>query len=492
MDILKRPIFYAAIICCFASVLSLYFINPFILLAITFFLFIFIAIKYRKFKYITISLIILCYSLGLFTQNNIINRINLLDNQTVNGDFLVVSEPDVYDNFNKTSFKVVNSELLPKNLNIIVFDSDKVELSCGDIVSATLKISTIKKDDEYRFFDYGNKIYATANMTEFEKTVGQNKVYKTFNNIRNYVKSTLNTILNGETTGLLFAITTGEKDLISDNFLSLVKETGISHIIAVSGMHLSIILAALFFIIDRLFYNKYIRTVLSLSLVFIICGICGFTMSVIRASVMFFIGAFAPLFKRDKDLLSIILTAFTCVLIVSPFAIVNISFLLSVLSTLAIIWVVPFYYDLFIMRYKINSKIIKALVQMIFVSIFAILFTLPVIIKVFGYVSVVSPITNILIMYPVMLALILNCVGLLISVVPFIEFLGVLIIKIAGFFCDIIIFIVNTVAKLPVTIAILPDIAMWISITIILISILYMYFYKYRLKRKEVNLNVNS
>ncbi len=492
MDILKRPIFYAAVICCVASVLSLYAINQFFLLIISILFIVFFAVKYRKVKYFTIAVIIIAFSVSLFSESNKIKQVNDIDSQKIKGEFLVVSEPVIYEKFNKTTLKVVNAKNLPSDLSFLVFDNQKTDLSTGDIISATLKISTIKQDDEYRLYDYGNGIYATANIIKFEKTIGKNFIYKTFNDIRVYVKHTITDTLGGDTAGLLLAITTGDKALISDNLLSSVKATGTSHIIAVSGMHLSIILAAVFFMIDRLFYNKYVRTVLSLIIVFIICGICGFTMSVIRAAVMFLIGAFAPIFKRDKDLLSMLLTAFAAVLIASPFAVVNISFLLSVLSTLAIIWVVPFYSKLLINKFNINSKIIKTLIEMVLISIFAMLFTLPVVIKIFGYVSVLAPITNVLITYPVTFALIFSCIGLLLSAMPIIGVIGEFIIKIAGLLCDVIIYIVNNFAKLPITVAILPDGAIWISVLVIILFILYMYFYKNKLKKERSEQNADS
>ncbi|MDO4608519.1 MAG: ComEC/Rec2 family competence protein [Clostridia bacterium] len=482
MDIFKRPIFYAALICCVASVLFLYAINPFLLLITSILLIVFLSVKYQKLKYLTIAVIILAFSINLFSESKKIEQINMLDNQSIKGEFLVISEPVVYDKFNKTSLKIISSDKLSADIKFMAFDSEKTDFSTGDIISATLKISVIKNNDQYRFYDYGNGIYATANITKFEKIVDENKLYKTFDSIRKFVKFKICDILNGDVAGLLLAITTGEKSLISDNLLSGVKESGISHVIAVSGLHLSIILTALFLVIDRLFYNKYIRTVLSLMTVFIICGICGFTMSVVRAATMFLVGAFAPIFKRDKDLLSMLLTAFTGVLIASPFAVANVSFLLSVLSTLSIVWVVPFYSNLFIKKFKVNSKIIKALIDMIFISIFTMLFTLPVVINIFGYISIISPITNILVTYPVIFALIFSCIGLLLSTIPIIGVLGNLIIKIAGIFSDIIIHIVNTITKLPVTIAILPKLAIVLSISIIFILIFYMYFYKYKSK----------
>ena len=182
---------------------------------------------------------------------------------------------------------------------------------------------------------------------------------------------------NGDTAGLLVALTTGDKTLISDKFAGNIKTTGISHVVVVSGMHLAIIMMAVFWCLDRLFYNKYIRCIISVLSVILISAVCGFTMSITRAGAMFIVAGLAPVFSRENDSLSSLLTAVTAVLISAPFAIFNISFQLSVLSTLAIIWVVPFYSKLIKERFNIKSKILNLLIDTFLCSVSAIIFTLP-------------------------------------------------------------------------------------------------------------------
>lgn len=307
--------------------------------------------------------------------------------------------------------------------------------------------------------------------------------------IRAYVKETVSSIFKGNTAGLLVALTTGDKTLLSDKFLMNVKTTGISHVIVVSGMHLSIIMAAVYFCIDRLFYNKYIRCALSIAFIIIIYFICGFTMSITRAGVMFIIAGLAPIFNRENDLLSSLLTAVTAVLIATPFAIVNISFLLSVLSTLAIIWVAPFYYHIITEKLNLTSKLLKSILASALCSIFAMIFTLPVIVKAFGYVSIACPLTNLIINIPVIVQLIFNIIALVLLAVPVINVLGYPMLWIAGLCSRFTVFTVNTIAKLPITVAVLPRSTFFWSIIIVLIVIGYMYHYKHKRKRSDFDAN---
>jgi len=122
-------------------------------------------------------------------------------------------------------------------------------------------------------------------------------------------------------------------------------------------------------------------------------------------------------------------------------------------------------------------------------SIFAIIFTLPVTIKVFGYISIVSPISNMVIFYPVMLTLIFNIVSLVISAIPIINTISYATFFIAGICSRFMVFAVNYIAQLPITVAVLPKSAFWFSIFLIALIIGYMYFYDYRKKRSDFNAN---
>ena len=429
------------------------------------------------------------FAISLFFQFNQIEKINKYDNKQVNGRFLVVSKPTPYENFNTITLKAVDADTLPKNTKYLVFDYDQTKLKMGDIIDATLKLSAIERYDEYRLYDYSNGIYATASVKELEKTGDCNNFYKMAGNIRSYVKNTVSSYFKGDTAGLLIALTIGDKSMLGENFLLNVKTTGISHVIVVSGMHLSIIMMAVFWCVDRLFYNKYIRSLLSVAAVVLISGVCGFTMSISRAGVMFIIAGLAPVFNRENDSLSSLLTAVTAVLIGAPFAVVNISFQLSVLSTLAIIWVLPFYYRVIVERFNISSKILKTVISIVLCSIFAMIFTLPVTIKIFGYASVVAPITNLVVTYPITIALVFNISALVLSVVPIIEFLSYPLLWIAGLCSRFMVFFVNSIAKLPITVAVLPKSAFGWSLLLIAAVIGYMYFYELKKKRSDFNAN---
>lgn len=489
MNIFKRPMFFAAAICSVAATLSLYLkivTIVFLLLAIVV---LSIQIIKKNYRFVMVLLAVLAFTASLSFEFIDIKKIEQNDNQVVSGKFLVIEEIEKYDDYNTVTLKALDCDKLPQNTKCFVFDYKKTKFKMGDIVSADIKITAINDYDEYRLYDYGNGVYATASAKKITKLKEKNLFYKTAGEIRSYVKNAISTRFDKNTAGLILALTTGDKSIISDSFTSNIKTTGISHVIVVSGMHLSIIMSAVFWILDRLFYNKYVRSFLSIAFVIAVLAICGFTMSITRAASMFIIAGLSSVFSRDNDSLSSLFTAITAVLIFAPFSIVNISFLLSVLSTLAIIWAVPFYNRLIVERFKIASKILKTTIIVFLCSIFAIVFTLPVTIKTFGFVSIVSPLTNMLIAYPITVALVVNILALMVAAIPVVEYLSYPLFWITELCAKFIVFVVNAIAKLPITVAVLPKSAFWWSIWLIAVVIGYMYYYEYKKKRSDLNAN---
>ena len=485
MNILKRPMFFSAAACVVTAVISMYFFNFALFFAIVVIILFSFAVFKGKSKYIAVGLAFFIFALSLFLEHQKIEVINKFDKEKVSGNFLVVSQPKEYDNFNSITLKATDCDDLPKGSKYLVFDYSKTQLQQGDTLYAEIKISTIKQDDEYRLYDYGNSVYATASAKVVKKLNKVNHFYKFADNIRNYVTSTVTSVADGDTAGLLIALTTGNKSMLTDNFIANVRTTGISHVIVISGMHLSIIMSVIFLLLDKLFYNKYIRSLVSILTVLIISAVCGFTMSITRAGVMFIIAGLAPVFNRENDLLNSLFTAITAVLIATPFAIFNISFQLSILATLAIVWVLPFYMQIFTERFNVNSKFIKTVLNVILGSLFAAVFTMPVAIKTFGYVSVVSPITNLLITYPVTVVITFNVIALVLSVIPGFKLFSSVIFFITKICASYIVFVVNQIANLPITVVILSENALIFSVLLIAVIIAFMYAYNFKFKKEK-------
>ncbi len=485
MDILKRPMFFASVASAFVAMISVYsFVLAVFIAAFAVLTFIFAVVK-GKFKYLPIVIIFLFFVASLLFQFKKINKINLNSGKTFYGEFTVLSEIKDCGKYVTYTLKSNSNDIIPAGTKCFAFDYSGTPLNTGDIISAEIKLNAIKQDSIYRLYDYGNSVYATATVKTVNALNKSDVLYKTAASIRKYIKNTVSSVADGDIAGFLLAVTTGDKSLLSDKFENSIKSTGVSHVVVVSGMHLAIIMSALFFLTDRLFYNKYLRSFISVAAIFAISAVCGFTMSILRAGQMFIIAGLAPVFNRENDSLNSLLAAVTAVLAVSPFSVFNISFQLSVLSTLAIVWVAPFYFQLIVNRFKIKSRVFKVFLSAVSVSVFAMIFTMPIAVKEFGYVSLISPVTNLLITYAVTLVLVLNISGIILSVIPILNILSNCVFGAAKIFATYIVFIINKISKIPVTIAILPQNSYLIFAAVIFAIIAFMYFYNFSKKRRD-------
>ena len=489
MNILKRPMFFAAITCCTISAISLFSKTLAFFAVIVALLTLFTVIFKKQYKHLTVFVLIILFVCSLIFEFAKIESINESNGELIQGKFVVIEDSTSYDDYNSVVIKETDCDLIPGGIKIFLFDYKKTNLKCGDIIDVTLKLNSIQDNNKYRISNFSKGIYATANTKTIVKLNKKDVFYKSLGDVRQYVKKNISSRFSGDKAGLLLAITTGDKSLLSDDFSHNIKTTGISHVIVVSGMHLSIIMAAIFLFFDKIFYNKYVRCILSIFVVFIIYSVCGFTASITRAGAMFVVAGIAPIFNRDNDSLSSLLTAITIIIITAPFIVLNVSFQLSVVSTLAIIWIVPFYLNMLNERFNIKSLFLRTIICSVLCSFFAVIFTLPIIIEVFGYVSIVGPITNLIINIPITIALISNIIAVLVNAIPIIHHISFLMFHLAGLcsqFCE---YIVNQIAKLPVTVAVLPKSAFWWSIFFIALIIGYMYYYEYKKKRSDFNAN---
>lgn len=149
---------------------------------------------------------------------------------------------------------------------------------------------------------------------------------------------------DSETNAIINALMTGERSGISLEVREAFRESGASHILALSGLHLGIIYAIIrksLFIIGNTPAAKAIRSVTTI----VLCGFytlaTGAGPSIVRALLFVIMGEAATLVHRKNSLKSMLLTAMFIQLIINPSAIKDIGFLLSYAAVAGIAWIYP-------------------------------------------------------------------------------------------------------------------------------------------------------
>ena len=191
------------------------------------------------------------------------------------------------------------------------------------------------------------------------------------------------------------AMTLGDKSALTQELRDIYAITGASHILALSGLHLSII----FMLLTLLFggshqfftFHSSLFTLLSVwAFVFLV----GMPVSVIRSATMLTVYALLSLGHRDK--MSINTLAFTAllVLIVNPLSLFDIGFQMSYLSVFAILLIVPLSERFFHVGYLMTHRVIKWLWAMVAVSCAAQIGVAPLVAYYFGRLPVYFLLTN--------------------------------------------------------------------------------------------------
>lgn len=395
-------------------------------------------------------------------------------------------------------------------------NTENKKLKYGDLIfiSGLFEHATTRRN--YKGFDYSQYL-KTKNIYGICKTdVNSLKVLKEnscfvtnmwINKLRNALKNNLRTLLPSDTASIAIALFLGDSSLIEDTQKQTFSNASLSHVLAISGMHVTYVIVGCSWILNR-FDKRKSKYVFIVFLIFF-AQLVGGSPSVIRAVIMSSIMIASKIFYRKSDVINNISISCFIILIINPYNILNLGFQLSFLGTLGIVLfnkkIEEYLDDLHFDKYKLSNKNkkhnksetiiknkkhnknkstnLKKLKSLIITSISANILILPILIYNFNIFSVTFLFSNILISLILGIIFLIGYITVIISVasikiaIPFAKFLNILI-KIFNY---IAIFSSNIeITRVLVT---TPNI-----ITVVLYYIAIIYFFYYR--SKVIN-NVN-
>lgn len=155
-------------------------------------------------------------------------------------------------------------------------------------------------------------------------------------NINNQEEN-LNGIENEEEKALLKGILLGEKTELTEEQVDNFKVSSLSHILAVSGMHVAYIIAGTIFILRLLGISKQRIHILTILVIIFFMFLTEFTPSVVRAGIMAILVLIAFLVKRKSDVWINISISSLIILMCNPYVLLSMSYQLSFLGTIGII-----------------------------------------------------------------------------------------------------------------------------------------------------------
>lgn len=319
----------------------------------------------------------------------------------------------------------IGEEGVNHNISVICPEDDEITIALYDYVylgDAKLTIPTDDKNDFY-FGDIadGSLLTAYTDRIIVLKQCDKTPFFyclKTKEAITDKINSSMSSNNAGLLSGMLFGVKSG----IDYDTASAFRNSGIAHLLAVSGLHTALWCGMLLSLLKAIKVNKCAGLVICMVFLICFCIVSAFTPSVIRASLMTTCAMLAPLFKRRANSLNSLGLAVTVLLLLNPYTVQSISFQLSAAATLGVLFSTPIT-DKIITHFKefpikqVKSFIIY-LLSSIVISLFSGIFTLPVSAYHFGVTPILSPIANILCVKPAFYGMLTGTVATAISFIP--------------------------------------------------------------------------
>lgn len=307
-------------------------------------------------------------------------------------------------------------------------DSLSKPLACGDSVCFYAKVSYPFSEKELTRFDYGDyllrkSISGTAlayagnwrctgkprslSVSQLAKVCQQQvvDVYRSWG-------------FDQDVQAVVSALTIGEKTDLTPELKAMYSAAGVSHVLALSGLHVGILSCILLWLFYPLTYLKHGRKILAflvVCLLWLFAFISGLSSSVVRAVVMYSLYTFASFCSEERfsGMHSLVLAAFL-MLIYNPFFLFDISFQLSFTAVFSILA----FYPLFSRWLCIKNCVLRYVWNTLSLSISAQLGTLPFILYYFGSFPTYFLLANLVVVILAGGILMLTLVALCVASVP--------------------------------------------------------------------------
>lgn len=259
---------------------------------------------------------------------------------------------------------------------------------------------------------------------------------------------------------VIAAMVLGDKHAISQETKEAYSVSGASHILALSGLHLSIIYTVLLFMFGRGFKRRWLSQAIILLTIWGYVFLVGMSSSVVRSAVMLSIYSFGIVTGRDKASVNALSLAAVCLLVANPLCLWDIGFEMSFMAVLAILVFYKHLYHLLVRKSEFEQRknkngnfvsqyakrVLKAVWGMACVSVAAQIGTAPLVAYYFGRFSCYFLLTNFIVI-PCATVIIYLALAILISTA--IPSINTLLLSLIGDVSTLLNNAVNFIASLP-------------------------------------------
>jgi competence protein ComEC len=374
------------------------------------------------------------------------------------------NNPDfVYDEFYSFKALIKNTDKKLNGWQIIIQPQDLANFSGNILLTTPLypeyKISNIIEvackinqpgilvDDDGSEFDYSkylskSNIYATCYRPRIKVIDQQQDVAFYLGSSKQYFFDNLDNNLVEPASSLSKAILLASRREIPQDLRNKFSQVGLSHVIAISGLHMAIIVWLLQSLLIGLGIRRQTSFIYLFLFLLIYLYLIGFVPSAMRASLMVMMVLLGPILRRQTmSVYSLILAADIFVLFNPELLVYDIGFQLSFLAVLGLLWYVRFFNKILIFipkKFKLR--------EVLSVTLAAQILTWPLIVYYFKIFSVIAPVANFLVL-PLLPAILLF--SLLLALVGFVPILASIVSWPLFILFKIMIIITQNLVKIP-------------------------------------------
>ena len=294
----------------------------------------------------------------------------------------------------------VRAEGLPGKL-VYYGDSPLLQLCPGQRMTEDVYLqsaSRIRDDDVTVFNSKGVFLMAYSRGTPRFSVGSQSSPRWWPVRLGHAMQARIRTLFDGDDAGFLLALLTGQKGGLSAQADVDLSEAGVYHILAVSGMHCAYLLALVAFLTGR--HRRRLTAAVAIPVLAFYAVLAGGSPSVVRACVMLSLLTAAPLFRRENDPPTALLTALFLILAQNPFAAKSVSLQLSFGAVMGLLWLTPGLYRLLAGEKK-HGRIFTVIAASLSTTVGCLALTAPVSAYYFKTISLVSVLSNLLCLWAV-------------------------------------------------------------------------------------------
>lgn len=345
----------------------------------------------------------------------------------------VTDYPETHDDYTTVTIRLTGDNAPRLGAQLYSFEDELAELKPGDIVTADVKIKTA--DERYGEAFSGNNaenVYLQCYLNGELEITGKSALSFLYfpKALAKSVKESASSVFSEDTVPLMIGLLTGDTRLLyKDTALyANMAEGGILHVVAVSGMNVAFLVGFIMLVIRR----KRLATLVAIPIIWIFVPFAGATPSVVRAAFMQSTVLVAPIFRRENDGLTSLTAVLAILLLVNPAACASVSLQLSFAAMLGMILVTPKIYKP--LNQKVNSvfkgkektqsisktaakSIVLGVCATFAATIGALVFTTPISVLYFGYVSLIGILVNVLIFWVISVCFILGYISCVLGVI---------------------------------------------------------------------------